>query len=70
MILIGLLTRHLRLLGILQGIPESLRVSAVLQLLLGITRLEPGLIRNLMMMMMMIEILERIVHHPIRPTCD
>ena len=62
-------TGLLRLLGFLQGIPESLRVSAGLQLLSGITRLELGLIRNLMrmMMMMMIEILKRMVHNLIRP---
>ena len=44
---IGSWTRLLRLLGTLQGMPESLRVSAGLQLLSGITRLELGLIRNL-----------------------
>ena len=68
---IGLLTRLLRLLSTLQGMPESLRVSAGLQLLSGITRLELGLIRNLMrIMMMMIEILKRMVHNLIRTMYD
>ena len=67
---IGLLMRLLRLLGTLQGMPESLRVSEGLQLLSGITRLELGLIRNLMRMMMMIEILKRMVHNLIRPMYD
>ena len=72
MIPIGLLTRLLRLLDTLQGMPESLRVSAGLQLLSGITRLELGLIRILMriMMMMMIEILKRRVHNLIRTMYD
>ena len=64
MIPIGLLKRLLRLLGILRGIPESLRVSAGLQLLSGITRLELGLTHNLVrLMMMMIGILKRMGHN-------
>ena len=60
-----------RLLGILQGIPESLRICAELQPSSGITRLELGLFRNLMrIMMMMIEILKRMVHNLIRSMYD
>ena len=44
---IGSWTRLLRLLGILQGIPESLRICAELQPSSGITRLELVFIRNL-----------------------
>ena len=47
MFAIGSWTRLLRLLGILQGIPESLRICAELQSSSGITRLELGLIRSL-----------------------
>ena len=44
---IGSWTRLLRLLGILQGMPESLRICAELQPSSGITRLELVFIRNL-----------------------
>ena len=72
---IGSWTRLLRVLGILHGIPESLRICAELQPSSGITRLELGLIRNLTLatakiMMMMIEILKRMLHNLIGTMYD
>ena len=72
---IGSWTRLLRLLGILQGIPESRRICAELQPLSGITRLELVFIRNLTLatakiMMMMLEILKRMLHNLIGTMYD
>ena len=72
---IGSWTRLMRLLGILQGIPESLRICAELQPSSGITRLELVFIRNLTLatakiMMMMLEILKRMLHNLIGTMYD